>query len=266
MGLNEILNFNLPDTSKWFSELWNIPTEETTKTKSKIKDLIVLAYMPLTKQIAYSLARRSNDPVEDIMQVGSIGLMKAINNYRPEYGASFKTYATYFIVGEIRHYLRDKAKLVRVPREVYELSYRINSFIKDLTEKLGNPPTEEEIAAEMNITPMQVQEARTVERRTTPISSDAVAGDDSDIPISLEEKIPVEDYEEAFDNFLNRIMLKEAFKVLTPLESQIINLNFFEGLSQAEISRELKMSKMQVSRTIKKALKKMFDYITEKES
>lgn len=264
MNLSDIVNFNIPDTTDWFNELWDTKSEKSDTMKGKIKNLIVLAYMPLTKQIAHSLARRTNDPVEDITQVGLIGLIKAINNYKPEFGASFKTYATYFIVGEIRHYLRDKAKLIKVPREIYELSYRINHFIQELTEKLGNPPTEEEIALEMNITTRQVQEAQTVERRTTAISTSDINYNDDDLPFSIEEKIPTEDYEQAFDDFANKMVLKDALKILTDKEREIIEFNFFEGLSQAEIARELDMSKMQVSRAIKKALKKMFDYIVKK--
>lgn len=262
MGFDEIKNFGYADgefEAEWFGE---IEGAKSVKTKKKLKELIILTYMPLAKKIAYNLARRSDDPVEDIIQVGSIGLIKAIDNYSPRHGASFKTYATYYITGEIRHYLRDRAKLVKVPREIYELSYRVNTFIKELTEKIGNPPTDDEIAQEMRITSAQVQEAQTVERRTTPVSMNEVSFD-GDIPFSLEEKIPDKDYEEVFENFENRIILNEAIRILDEQEREIIEMNFFEGASQREIAERLGLTKMQVSRVVKKALKKLFDYITK---
>jgi len=259
MSFQEIINFENFDVDKWFK---NIFETQNAATQKRLKELIIFAYMPLASQIARNLARRSDDPVEDIIQVGSIGLIKAIDNYSPQHGASFKTYATYYITGEIRHYLRDRAKLVKVPREIYELSYRINTFIKELTEKIGNPPTDDEVAEGMNLTSAQVQEAQTVERRVTPVSMNEVSFD-GDIPFSLEEKIPDKDYEELFENFENRIILNEAIRILDDAEREVIELNFFEGVRQTEIAERLGLTKMQVSRLVKKALKKLFDYITK---
>lgn len=262
MSFQEIINFTYNDEQQWFKEIFETGSSTTQK---KLKELVVLAYMPLAKQIAHNLARRSDDPVEDIIQVGSIGLIKAVENFDPTHGASFKTYATYYITGEIRHYLRDRAKLVKVPREIYELSYRVNNFIQELTQKLGNPPSEEEIALGMNLTSVEIQEARGVERRIQPLSMSNITLD-GEIPISLEEKIGNENYEEVFENFENKILLTEAIKVLDEVEKNVIELNFFEGRSQREISEKLGYTKMQTSRIVRRALKKLFNYITKKEN
>lgn len=260
MNFEEIENFEYCEAKKWFKKILDTQSPAAQK---RLKELIILTYMPLAKQIARNLARRSDDPVEDIIQVGSIGLIKAVDNFNPALGASFKTYATYYITGEIRHYLRDKAKLVKVPRGIYELSYRVNSFIKELTEKLGMPPSEDEIASEMNLPSAKIQEARTAERRITPISmSDMDEGDE--FSISLEEKIGDENYSEIFENFENRIILNEAIRTLGDIERETIELNFFEGVNQREIADRLGLTKMQVSRIIKRALKKLFEYVSEK--
>ncbi|MCK7485189.1 MAG: sigma-70 family RNA polymerase sigma factor [Bacillus subtilis] len=100
------------------------------KVKNQLRNLIALAYLPFVKKISKGLARRATDPTEDIIQVGSLGLLKAIDQYDTKIGASFKTYATYFITGEIRHYLRDKSNMIRAPRELQELSLELISLYK----------------------------------------------------------------------------------------------------------------------------------------
>lgn len=259
MGFEEIENLSDSDIKRWFGEIGN--TKNIT-SKKKLKDAVILAYMPLAKQIAHKLARRSDDPVEDIIQVGSIGLIKAIEKYSPKLGASFKTYATYFITGEIRHYLRDKAKLVKAPRGIIELLTRMNSFIKELTEKNGVIPTEEEVAQKMHLTTAQMHEVRIVERRTKPISMSELAFNDGS-SVSFEEKIPDKNHEQVFENFLNKIVLDEAVRTLDEQEREMIEMNFYDGMSQREISEKLGLSPMQVSRTLKRALKKLSDYMTK---
>ena len=109
---------------KWVSKYNKCkPSEE----KKKLLTFIVLTCTPLVKNIAYNLARRSTDPVEDIIQVGNIGLIKGIQNYKSEIG-NIKNYLTTFFVGEIKHYLRDKVQIIKPPREIIELSYRISKL------------------------------------------------------------------------------------------------------------------------------------------
>src|SRR3990167_3988261 len=96
------------------------------KKDKNVRDRIVAHTITLVKRIAYGLARRSTDPVDDLIQVGSIGLVKAIDQFDPSAGAKFHTYATHLITGEIRHYLRDKTSMIRAPRELQELSFRIS--------------------------------------------------------------------------------------------------------------------------------------------
>ena len=116
------------EINDWLLEYKNTNDE---KIKKKLKGLIAMAYLPLVTKIARSFARRSNDPVEDIVQVGSIGLLKAVDLYSANKSTSFKTYATYLITGEIRHYLREKASMIKEPREIKKQAYRVHKITKE---------------------------------------------------------------------------------------------------------------------------------------
>ncbi len=250
----------LEEVNDWLDE-YRTTTDE--KTKKRLKELVVLACMPIVKKVARSLARRSTDPVEDITQVGSLGLIKAIDLYNPTISRNFKSYATYLITGEIRHYLRDRTTIIRAPREIKELSFRVHKLTLELTEKLGRTPTDKDIAEALQLPQEKVEECNNLDRRTTTISIDQILGSD-DNSISLVEKIEDESQKEAFNSYENRMILDDAIKKLDPIEQQLIVLNYYEGLNQREISEKLNISQMQVSRKIKKAIQKLFEIISKK--
>lgn len=250
----------LEEVNDWLDE-YRTTTDE--KTKKRLKELVVLACMPIVKKVARSLARRSTDPVEDITQVGSLGLIKAIDLYNPTISRNFKSYATYLITGEIRHYLRDRTTIIRAPREIKELSFRVHKLTLELTEKLGRTPTDKDIAEALQLPQEKVEECNNLDRRTTTISIDQILGSD-DNSISLVEKIEDESQKEAFNSYENRIILDDAIRKLDPIEQQLIILNYYEGLNQREISEKLNISQMQVSRKIKKAIQKLFEIISKK--
>ena len=243
-------NLSFEDVNVWLEEYKSADNE---KTKKKLKELIVLACMPIVKKVSYALARRSTDPVEDITQVGSLGLIKAIDLYNPEISKNFKSYATYLITGEIRHYLRDKITIIRAPREIKELSFRIHKLTLELTEKLGRTPTDKDIAEALQMPQEKVEECNTLDRRTTTISIDQMFG-----------KIEDESQKQAFNSYENRMILDDAIKRLEPVEQQLVVLNYYDGLNQREIAEKLGMSQMQVSRKLKKALSKLFFIISKK--
>ena len=114
---------------EWINEY---KTTEDRKLKDELKKLITVAAMPFVKKIALGLARRSTDPAEDLIQAGALGLVKAIELYDAKVSTRFKTYATYLITGEMKHYLRDKAAVIKPPRDIQELSYRINTLLKNI--------------------------------------------------------------------------------------------------------------------------------------
>ena len=232
-----------------------------TKLKKQLQNLIVVAAMPFVKRIACGLARRSTDPVDDLIQVGSVGLIKSIDLYNPEIGTKFKTYATYLITGEIRHYLRDKASMIKAPREIQELAYRINCVIRQLTEE-GREPTSEQVAEFMSLPVNKVNNIIEVDRRKSTISLDQTFTLDDDDTMSLADKIPSGDYQEFLDAYEEKIMLSKAISQLNPKMKEVIELSYYQDLNQREISEQLNISQMQVSRRLRQALDDMYKIIT----
>ena len=243
---------------------WLLAYKQTDngKQKKQLQNLIVVATMPLVKKIACSLARRSTDPVDDLIQVGSLGLIKAIEFYNPEISTKFKTYASYLITGEIRHYLRDKASMIKAPREIQELAFRINNYIKQLIETSGDEPTTEEVAKAMDVSVQKVNIAIEVDRRKSTISLDQTIGSADDDNMSLADKIPAGDYQEFLNSYEEKIMLSKAIEKLQPELKSVIELNYYEDLNQRQIAEKLNISQMQVSRRLKKALAAMYEIIT----
>lgn len=236
--------------------------EDDAKVRKQLQNLIVVAAMPFVKKIACGLARRATDPVDDLIQVGSLGLIKAIDLYNPDLGTKFKTYSTYLITGEIRHYLRDKASMIKAPREIQELAFRINCVIKKMTED-GIEPTSELIAEEMALPVKKVNDVIEVDRRKSTISLDQTYSFDDDDSASLADKIPSGDYQEFLNAYEEKIMLASAISQLKPKLKEVIEMNYYQDLNQRQIAEKLNISQMQVSRRLKQALGDMYNLITK---
>jgi RNA polymerase sigma-B factor len=228
-----------------------------------LRDKIIQSSLSLVKRIAYGLARRSTDPVEDLIQVGSIGLIKAVDQFKPDAGAKFQTYATHLITGEIRHYLRDKTAMIRAPRELQELSFRINRLVQNLTAKLGREPSDVEIAHELQIPVARVNEAYEVDRRRTLISLDQALSNDAGSEQSLIDTLVDGRYQSNQIAKEDRFMLAEAIKHLRDGLREVVQLTFYEDLSQTEVARRLGISQMQVSRRLRAATAELYKIITQ---
>ena len=227
---------------------------EYNKTKDKvIRDKIVLLSISLVKRIAYGLARRSTDPVEDLIQVGSIGLVKAIEQFDPSAGAKFHTYATHLITGEIRHYLRDKTSMIRAPRELQELSFRISKLVQDLINELGREPTDAEVSEVLQLPQDKIFEAFEVDRRRTLISLDQTLTFDGTSEQLLIDTLEDGSHQLKFISGEDNIMLTSAIKQLKENLRQVIEMTYYQDLSQTEVARRLGISQMQVSRRLRTA-------------
>ncbi len=236
---------------------------KNTKDEKKKRMLhlkIVEESMNLVKKIANTIALQSGIPNEDLIQVGSLGLIKAIEFYKVDMNTKFKTYATYFIKGEIKHYLRDKASIIKAPRELQELLFKINSAKKKLNETGNEDPSPEQIAQYLDLPVAKINEVIEIERCKSTLSLDqSFLQEDEDI--SLLDKIPANDYQEFMNSYENKIMLASTIKRLPPDLREIIELSYYQDLNQREISEKMNMSQMQVSRRLKKALNKMYELI-----
>lgn len=258
--MTDVINFE--QVTEWLEEYQTINSE---KKKEKLQNLIAITCMPLVKRIAHTLARRSTDPVEDIIQVGSLGLIKAIRLYNPKISRNFKSYATYLITGEIRHYLRDKASMIKAPRAIQELAYRVHKMTLEMIEELGERPTEAQIAKKMEMPVNKVQEAMDADRRKTTISLDQIIYQDDEDFSNWSDKIADLSYENVQSIWEDRMLLTESLENIEPELKEIVHMVYFKDMSQTEIANKMGISQMQVSRKLKKALGLLHDLIQEQQ-
>jgi RNA polymerase sigma factor, sigma-70 family len=243
-------------------------TPERTKAYAGIspqqKEKLVADHLPLVKKIARGLARRSTDPVEDLIQVGSIGLLEAIERYETGHNTEFKTYAVHFITGHIRHYLRDRQNLLRGPRVLQELSYRLSQVTARLTQEFGREPTNQELADILQVTKEQVDEVKVYDRRVTVLWLDQEGNDsDDDEQRSLLESLSDPRFSsESREETDEKLVLTEAMSRLPEAQRQLLEMRYFHDLTQAELSRRLGISQMEVCRRLKKAEKQLKTVLT----
>ena len=187
--------------------------------------------------------------VDDLFQVGCIGLIKAIDNFDVSQDVRFSTYAVPMIIGELRRYLRDNNP-IRVSRSVRDTAYKALTAKEKLTNKLGREPTPEEIATELGLTRKEVVLA--LEAIVDPVSLfDPVYSDDSDTLYVMDQ---VSDKSDCDTSWVEEINLREALKTLSDREKRIVMLRFMNGKTQMETAAEIGISQAQVSRLEKSAL------------
>ena len=228
----------------------------TPATRAELsRDQMVRKYLPLVR----SLCRRfthTGEPLEDLVQVGTVGLLKAIEKYDPTRGARFKSFAIPVIVGEIKNYFRDHGWAVKVPRKLQTYRMAVDRSVDALAQRLGRSPTVPEIAQETGLSEDQVYEAFEVELYGRPLSLDAPcdrAG--SRDPSTLMEYVGAEDPQ--FDHMMDRLDLSSCLRILDKREQTIIRMKFYLGLTQTEIADRLGISQMHVSRIQRSALGKL---------
>ena len=212
------------------------------------RERLVELYLPLVRALARRYAH-CGEPIEDLIQVGSIGLIDAIDRFDPDRGSDLSSFAIPTITGEIKNHLRDRAAAVRVPRRLAELTLSLRGPRARLAASLGRAPTLAELAREAGIDQCQVAEAIEAEhaRRLLPLS-EAEGGDEAGACVIVGDAYDVSD---------DRLMLAAGFRTLGERERRILHLRFFAGLSQEEIGREVGLSQIQISRLIRGSLERM---------
>jgi len=211
-------------------------------------------------RLVLSVIQRFNNRgeyVDDIFQVGCIGLIKAIDNFDTSHGVKFSTYAVPMIIGEIRRYLRDNNS-IRVSRSLRDTAYKALQAKERLMSVKPQEPTIEEIAAELSMTPQEVLFA--LDAMQDPISLfEPVYHDGGDALYVMDQ---ISDDKNIDSQWLENISLSEAMKRLNEREKHILSLRFFKGKTQMEVAREIGISQAQVSRLEKNALKNMKKFIS----
>lgn len=221
---------------------------------------LVERHLPLVRRLARSYHQRSGVELDDLVQVGSVGLLRAIRRFDPSVGTVFEAYASTTITGEILHYLRDCVPLVRPPRELVELRSRVKTVAARLKQELQHEPTCEEIALETELCPLKVAEILAMERTTKPLSLDAeYEADEDSAPLRLQ--LTDHKYGAYQNQTEERIMLSQALAQLKATSREVIDFFFFQDLSQQEIGRRLGISQTQVSRRVRMALRELLSYL-----
>lgn len=252
----------------------NIPTDEmyekiaewldvyhsskVSHEQERVKTLIVTQMYPVVKHIAKTIARRANDPIDDLIQAGFIGLLKAIDKFNKEKNDNFRVYAGYLIIGEMRHYLRDKLNTIRVPRHIQELSIRIHNFIQNLTYEEVKNLTSDEMATALEVSPQAVEAAIMVERRRSTLSLEEVFRVDNSY-LNYEEVLSKENYIEKSAYEDARIIFENVINKLPPEEKVLIDMYYNQDMNKKEIAKALLLTQMSVSRKMKQA----FDLIAQ---
>ena len=229
---------------------------EYARTKDpRVREQLIAMHQNLVRFLAGKFANRG-EPLEDLVQVGAIGLVNAVDRYDAERGNKFSTYATPTIVGEIRRYFRDKAWSLKVPRRLQELNQAANKAVDALSVKLGRSPSISELAKAIGATEEETLEAIELGNAYDTVSLDSRMSTESDsAPMTLAEFVGGEDQTlAALQKYGD---LTAALDALEERERAIIMLRFFQDLSQAEVAKKLNISQMHVSRLQHRALESL---------
>ena len=237
------------------SELFAVHRDPTASAaeRDSARDALVHLHLPLVEHCARRFRNRG-EPFEDLVQVGTIGLIKSVDRFDTERGVEFSTYATPTILGEIKRYFRDKGWAIRVPRRLQELRMQIGATSAELTQSLGRSPTPRELADAIGCTVEDIIEGIESSNAYATLSLDA-SDDAEDGAASMLDAIGVED--EGLEHVEIRESIKPLLEQLAPREKKILLLRFFKNMTQSQIAEEIGVSQMHVSRLLNRTLEQL---------
>jgi RNA polymerase sigma-B factor len=224
-----------------------------------VRDELVVGHLNLVRYLAVRFANRG-ESIDDLIQVGTLGLIKAIDRFDINRGVEFTTYATPTIIGEIKRYFRDKGWAVKVPRRLQELNLAVNRAVENLSVELGRAATVGDLAKHLGATDEEIIEAQELGQAYNLLSLDSEFSAEGEAKAAT-----LLDYVGASDSELelleDKANLERAFVVLDPRERIIVYLRFYQNISQTEIARRLNVSQMHVSRLQARALTKLKNFL-----
>jgi RNA polymerase sigma-B factor len=217
------------------------------------RERLIRQYIPLVISLARRYTGRGED-LDDLVQVGAIGLIKAIDRFEAGRGAELGSFAIPTIVGEIKRHLRDRAWPIRVPRRLQELHIQLRACETELSAALERPATVAEIAESADVRPDEAAEALASARSQQPVSLSAADGNGNGALDAFERSAGVD---EGYELGEDRALLAQGLRVLDERERRLIHLSYFRGLSQVQIAREVGISQIHVSRVTRRALQRL---------
>jgi RNA polymerase sigma-B factor len=220
------------------------------------REQLVERFLPLARQLARRY-QRGGEQLDDLVQVASLGLLKAIDRFDPARETAFSSFAVPTILGELKRHFRDKGWSVRVPRDLQEMAVRVERVAEEMSRELGRAPTPGEIGEQIGVTPEQVLEAREASAAYRAVSLDRPRSEADEEGDSFSDAFGVEDpgYGRAEDSAtVDRLM-----DVLSEREREVLRLRFEEDLTQSEIGQRVGVSQMHVSRLIRQSIARLRD-------
>ncbi|HEX2233964.1 MAG TPA: SigB/SigF/SigG family RNA polymerase sigma factor [Thermoleophilaceae bacterium] len=218
------------------------------------REELVVRFLPFARDLALRY-RYTEEPVDDLLQIASLGLLKAIDRYEPDRGSKFTSYAAPTILGELKRHFRDRGWALRVPRELQERVLAVSRARESLSKRLGRTPTVLEVAHELGCTSEQVLEAAEAARSYQTTSLDVPASRDEPDSAPLVDTIATDDT--GLEMVESRDALASEWSALPEIEQEVVRLRFVEDLTQREIGERVGYSQMHVSRILRRALKRL---------
>ena len=231
-----------------FLRLGELPADAPERTR--LREQLVEAHLPLVEYLARRFRNRG-EPLDDLIQVATIGLIKSVDRFDLERGVEFSTYATPTIVGEIKRHFRDKGWAIRVPRRLQELKLSLTKATSELSQKNGRSPTVAELAGHLGMTEEEILEGLESANAYSAVSLDAPDGGDDASPAVADSLGMLDD---ALEGVEYRESLKPLLEQLPACEKKILMLRFFGNMTQSQIAAELGISQMHVSRLLARTL------------
>lgn len=228
-----------------------------------IQERIVLKYENLVHSIAKKYSKNASIH-EDLVQVGMVGLIAAVNRYDDSFGKSFESFAIPTIIGEIKRYIRDKTWSVHVPRRIKELGPKIKKAVEELTTDNQYSPSVEQIAEYLEVSQEEVLEAMEMGQSYNALSADRSIEADSDgSTVTILDLVGQQD--DGYEQTDYKLLIEKLMPILNEREQEILKCTFFENLSQKETGEKLGLSQMHVSRLQRRALRKLRESISEED-
>jgi len=218
------------------------------------RDQLVERFLPLARQLARRY-QRASEPLDDLFQVASMGLIKAIDRFDLDREIAFSSYAVPTILGEIKRYFRDRTWAVRVPRDLQELTLKVDRAVAELADQLHRQPSVAEIGEAVGADEEEVLDALQAGGAYRAVSFDAPRGASDDEPATLGDSIGVDEH--GFNRAEERATLASLLAGVTPREREVLRMRFEEDMTQAQIGEVIGVSQMQVSRVIRQALARL---------
>jgi RNA polymerase sigma-B factor len=219
------------------------------------REQLIERFLPLARQLARRY-QRASEPLDDLLQVASMGLIKAIDRFDADREIAFSSYAVPTILGEIKRHFRDRTWAVRVPRDLQELTLKVDRAVGDLSEELRRQPSVAEIGEAVGAEEEEVLEALQAGGAYRAVSFEAPRGNGGDEEVAtLADSIGVD--EAGFDRAEERATLARLLSTVTPREREVLRMRFEEDMTQAEIGAVIGVSQMQVSRVIRQAIARL---------